>query len=286
MWSLEGRVRRTKLRYALLAVVLAACGGVTTTPTEGSESHFLRECDEDCGKGLECVSGLCTRSCLIGRDSCADLASDAQCTDRSIEPGAVAVCDVGCQGDAACAKLGADFACDAGFCRAAGSSSGGAAGATSSGGSGGATSSSGSGGATSSSGSAGTGNVGGTGQVPPWQPPALCALPFDSGVCLALLPMWAAVDGECVSVTYGGCGGNDNRFSSLAECLATCQGAPTVNACPEGHEARQQACLECAPGLACSKLGNYCLQRCDAETPCDEAGFSCVNGLCEVTGCF
>ena len=284
MSNLEGRSRRTKWRYAVLAFLLAACGGVTTTPKEGGESHFLRECGDDCGKGLSCVSGLCTRSCLVGRDSCVDLASDARCTDTSIEPGVVAVCDVGCQSDPDCSKLGADFGCITGFCRAGGPPSGGLGGATSSSGLGGATSSSGSGGATSSSGTAGSANVGGTGQVVPWQPPELCALPFDSGPCLALLQVWAAVDGQCVSTYYGGCEGNDNRFSSLPECLATCQGAPAVNPCPEGHEARQDACLECAPGPGCAKLGNYCLQRCDAATPC-ERGFACVSGLCEVSGC-
>jgi hypothetical protein len=265
--DLEGRGRKTKLRYGLLAILLAACGGVTTTPTVGGESHFLRECDDGCGKGLECVSGLCTRSCLVGRDACTDLAMAAQCTDASIEPGAVAVCDVACQGNADCQALGDDFECEAGFCRADPPPVA-------------------SGGAGSASGAGGMGNVGGSGgEVPPWDAPPLCALPFDPGACDGLLKVWAAVGGQCVERTYGGCEGNDNRFRTREECLAVCEGAPVANDCPDGFELRKAACLECGPAGGCSKLGTYCLQRCDTQTPCQGVGLSCFEGLCQAYGC-
>jgi hypothetical protein len=41
----------------------------------------------------------------------------AICTNQSVEPGQVAVCDVPCSGDDACAALGSGFACDGPFCR-------------------------------------------------------------------------------------------------------------------------------------------------------------------------
>jgi hypothetical protein len=266
--NFEERARKTKLRYGVLAILLAACGGITATPTVGGESHFLRECDDGCGSGLECVSGLCTRSCLVDRDSCRDLAEAAQCTDQSIEPGAVAVCDVACRSDADCVKLGGDFECESGFCRTDPPP-------VASGGSGG-----------SANGTAGTGNAGGSmSEVPPWKPPALCALPFDAGPCLAAMPVWAAVDGQCVARTYGGCSGNENRFKTFEECVATCQGAPAANDCPEGYEQRETACLECGPAGGCAKLGTYCLQRCDAATACQGVGLTCFEGVCQAYGC-
>jgi hypothetical protein len=104
-------------RYLLVGFWLAACGGALGSRTAGGESHFLRQCAAECGPGLECVSGVCTRGCLVGEDKCSDLAAAAICTDASIEPGALAVCDVSCESDAGCAALGEAFTCEDGFCR-------------------------------------------------------------------------------------------------------------------------------------------------------------------------
>jgi hypothetical protein len=126
----------------LSAAVAAGCGGVIGE-SSGGESHFLRHCDDSCEDGLRCISGLCTRSCLVSESDCSDLHAEAACTAESIEPGEVAVCDVACSKDVDCAELGAGFGCDGGFCRAADTSvsSGGSAStstsSTSAGGSGG-----------------------------------------------------------------------------------------------------------------------------------------------------
>ncbi len=104
-------------RTLCAALVLAACGGAVGQSTAGGESHFLRHCATSCEKGLECVSGVCTRGCLVGQDECSDLSPDATCTDQSIEPGAVAVCDLSCSTSSDCDNLGADYQCEAGFCR-------------------------------------------------------------------------------------------------------------------------------------------------------------------------
>src|SRR5687768_6719707 len=108
-WRTNPRVpvggRRTRLRYIWAGLLLLACGGVLSKPQGGGESHFLYRCVEQCRGGLECISDICTRRCLVGESSCADLSSAAVCTDRSIEPGAVAVCDVGCESASDCAGL-------------------------------------------------------------------------------------------------------------------------------------------------------------------------------------
>jgi len=105
------------LRYVLFGVLVFGCGGVAGGPSTGGESHFLEYCQSSCAAGLDCISGVCTRGCLVEASSCGDLPGSAQCTADSIEPGAVAVCDVDCRGDAQCAALGADHRCVGGFCR-------------------------------------------------------------------------------------------------------------------------------------------------------------------------
>jgi hypothetical protein len=119
------------------AVAVAGCGGHTDGPVGGSESHFLAYCEDTCGDGLDCISGVCTRGCVVDQSDCSDLAASSMCTAESIEPGAVAVCDVSCSGDDDCSELGEDHRCDGGFCRKPSGQGGGSGGSTGSGGSGG-----------------------------------------------------------------------------------------------------------------------------------------------------
>ncbi len=46
--------------------------------------------------------------------------------------------------------------------------------------------------------------------------PVLCSLPAETGMCRALYERWFYDDndGRCRLFTWGGCGGNDNNFSS------------------------------------------------------------------------
>jgi hypothetical protein len=110
--------KRFRPRYWVLALAMVACGGSLGKRTAGGESHFLEVCAESCSEGLECITGVCTRSCLVESPDCKDLSPRAVCTNQSIEPGAVAVCDVGCARARDCTGLGDDFECRAGFCRA------------------------------------------------------------------------------------------------------------------------------------------------------------------------
>jgi hypothetical protein len=118
-----GLARRALGAALLLFVpplVAGSCGGLTPdTVTVSGESHFLRSCTSTCGGGLDCINGLCSRGCLVGEagnGSCRELATAASCTAESVEPGAVAVCDVSCTTSAECTALG-EHACVDGYCR-------------------------------------------------------------------------------------------------------------------------------------------------------------------------
>ncbi len=51
-----------------------------------------------------------------------------------------------------------------------------------------------------------------------------CLLPLESGECNAAFQAWGydIETGRCEEFLWGGCGGNDNRFDSLEECLGVC----------------------------------------------------------------
>lgn len=119
------------LSSVVLSLGIGACGGATQgTPQVGSESHFLAYCGGGCADGLECIGEICTRPCLTSESSCSDLASGAACTNQSVEPGQVAVCDVACTLDDECATLGSGYECNSGFCRKAAAGTGGGTGGT------------------------------------------------------------------------------------------------------------------------------------------------------------
>jgi hypothetical protein len=112
------RLSHSHARAVGVALFIAACGGtVGKVPMIGSESHFLAYCQTACDAGLECIGGICTRSCLTDSSSCSDLGYGAQCTNQSVEPGQVAVCDVSCTVNPDCEPFGTGYTCEAGYCR-------------------------------------------------------------------------------------------------------------------------------------------------------------------------
>jgi hypothetical protein len=284
----ESKGRRLSRCYVIAALWVAACGGAFGQTTVGGEAHFLRHCGDGCGEGLECIADVCTRSCRIDdAGACKDLASAARCTNSSIEPGVIAVCDQSCGGDAGCR---AGFSCEAGYCRGpalsgspnppepvgeAGQSSGGTP--MSSGGTTllpiGGTEAAGMGGS----------DAGAGGSGPPL--PAACSLPFEGGDCDGSIPVFAFVEGACQPRIYGGCGGNENRFYSIEECLSACEQRPAVNACPDGRVERE-ICVACGLGPGgCDETLIACAQPCDAETECGSRSYSCHRGVCQLGGC-
>ncbi len=100
-----------------LSITSAACGSRSETGSAlGGESHFLQECEKQtCGDDLTCLGGVCTRECEDVADDCDGLDGDLIC--RASGGVGNKTCDASCAGDADCADLGANFACDDGVCR-------------------------------------------------------------------------------------------------------------------------------------------------------------------------
>jgi hypothetical protein len=116
---------------------------------------------------------------------------------------------------------------------------------------------------------------------------AVCQLPFEAGVCDAFFHVYAFVDGACVQRTYGGCGGNGNRFSTLEECMATCAGQPLPGGCPPNRIPRE-ICLACGPAGGCSQRAKVCALVCDVDAGasiCADSLPVCYEGVCQYAFC-
>ena len=52
----------------------------------------------------------------------------------------------------------------------------------------------------------------------------ICELGPETGVCEAYIPsyFYNVTSKKCDMFIYGGCGGNDNRFSTMDQCQKTC----------------------------------------------------------------
>ena len=58
----------------------------------------------------------------------------------------------------------------------------------------------------------------------------ICTLPPDMGHCTQTFPSYFfnLATNQCEEFTYRGCGGNDNRFSTMQECKQACDKKVTI----------------------------------------------------------
>lgn len=136
-----------------------------------------------------------------------------------------------------------------------------------------------------------------------------CALAFDVGECDAYFPVfWHNPEtGECEEAVYGGCGGNDNRYTSRAQCEASCLSAEaTQKSCVVGEityphgasgvpdagscntcscdDGKLTGCTKAACPIACSGelgMGSECAE-CDANDTCLAVRTACLP-VCDST---
>ena len=54
--------------------------------------------------------------------------------------------------------------------------------------------------------------------------PSVCGLPVNTGNCAGEYPRWFynTTSKQCERFLYGGCGGNENKFGKLKECINKC----------------------------------------------------------------
>jgi hypothetical protein len=109
-------------------------------------------------------------------------------------------------------------------------------------------------------------------------PEPRCQLPADFASC-TLKAAYAFIDGVCQLATSG-CAGNDNRFSTLEECRARCEGVPGDTACPEG-QVEGAICIGCGGGGGCIRYVDVCTTTCATRADCPSSDFVCYGGYCE-----
>ncbi|MBN1656170.1 MAG: hypothetical protein JXA30_20545 [Deltaproteobacteria bacterium] len=88
----------------------------SSTPQNGTETHFLKYCDTTCEGHLQCLSGLCTTHCTES-ESCSVLSEHAVCTEAGLGGEAEPICDIACDTEADCHKVSPRLGCRDGFCR-------------------------------------------------------------------------------------------------------------------------------------------------------------------------
>lgn len=109
------------LTAALLGAVAFASGCGKATDATDSESHFLTFCTGECGDGLSCVCGVCTRTCDDDA-ACQGVAFGARCAPLAVSSCAATsgelACDLECSTDSDCGNVGGNHECLSGRCRA------------------------------------------------------------------------------------------------------------------------------------------------------------------------
>ena len=102
-----------------------------------------------------------------------------------------------------------------------------------------------------------------------------CNLKPDPGTCKAYIPSYFfnSTSGRCEKFIYGGCGGNDNRFSLLEDCREKCGEDPCNR-------------IDCAPGSSCVVNEETGIGECVVDDICARVrcGFNTICQVNELTG--
>ena len=63
--------------------------------------------------------------------------------------------------------------------------------------------------------------------------PYTCSLQPETGLCHTFFPsyFYNVTSRSCQMFDYGGCDGNDNRFSTSEECYVACRGSQYDKSC-------------------------------------------------------
>jgi hypothetical protein len=100
----------------------------------------------------------------------------------------------------------------------------------------------------------------------------------ESGQCRMSVSRWYynRKTSQCTQFSYGGCGGNLNRYNTKEQCERTCQDVPS---CPmvkpaspptdckyEGEELNHDLCP--VPKLVCDERNTCASMHCDIDSPC------------------
>ena len=219
---------RLLLPTCLMGAVLAVCACGDTTEDAGAEATGATGGSAGSSGGSE-AAGSESGGAETGGDG-PSAGSGADSGSGGRDPSGGSGADSGSGGVAAQTSggSGADSGSGGAGAQTGGGSGAGEAGAGGTGAQAGGTSSgglagtieAGSGGVGESGGAAGS-STGGSGASDP-----VCSLPPEPGDCLAYMPSFYfdPATSRCEEFVYGGCGGNDNRFPTAAECRAACGG--------------------------------------------------------------
>jgi hypothetical protein len=113
------------------------------------------------------------------------------------------------------------------------------------------------------------------------QASADCTSDFDvgSGDALTSVYWYYPQGGVCLPRTYGGLGGNANRYTSRAACEAACS---RTGECPP-NRVETEACVSPSPLAGCAETASACALVCSAQEQCvgDPIGNFCNRGFCE-----
>lgn len=106
----------------------------------------------------------------------------------------------------------------------------------------------------------------------------LCTLPWDAGECDAAMPRYwhNPVSGHCEQRIYGGCGGNQNRFDTLASCIAACHTGENPDvACNQASECELRSPGCCGPCEPIDANDVIAVNRSAATTTCNVTCGAC-----------